>query len=80
IWNEKGISMFPTFIQSKRWIMAGVDPLNSKKIPKLTAKEAKTARLAMMPIAALGKIFLPNPQIRNPIKGNKGINQTKSII
>ena len=49
-------------------------------MPKLRAKDAKTAKLATEPITAFGKKFLPTPLITKPIKGNNGINQTKSII
>src|SRR5690606_38537500 len=54
--------------------------LNVENMHKLIAKEPITAKLATEAITGLGKKFLPNPFIRKPTNGNKGINQTKSII
>src|SRR5690606_11872718 len=72
----------PACIQSKRGIKYDCcsRPLSSKKIPKLTQKDRKTAKLAINPTAFLGSEFLPKPLIMNPAKGNKGTNQTKFIM
>jgi hypothetical protein len=80
--KEKGIFTFPALIQSKIGTMNDFtsDEFSSKKIPRLTAKEARTERQPTNPTAVLDSILRPSPLIRKPKSGNKGTNQTKFII
>lgn len=72
----------PALIQSNKGIVTDFteEELSSKNIPILIIKDTKTVVHPINPIIALESIFLPKPMRRNPIKGNKGTNQTKSII
>ena len=80
--KENGILTVPALIQSKIGMMNDfvTDALSSKNTPKLTAKDAKTARQATNATTDLDKVLRPNPLTRNPKSGNNGINQIKFII
>ena len=47
-----------------------------KNIQILIRNEARITPLPIIPINDLDKCFRPNPLIRNPINGKKGISQT----
>lgn len=72
----------PALIQSNKGMVNDftAEELSSKKTPMLIIKDTSTVVHPTNPIIALESIFLPKPISRNPIKGNKGTNQIKSII
>jgi hypothetical protein len=80
--KEKGILTVPALIQSKIGMMNDFvsEELSSRNIPTLTAKEARTVRHPTKPTTVLDSVLRPNPLMRKPKSGNKGINQTKFII
>jgi hypothetical protein len=80
--KENGILTVPALIQSKIGIMNDFvsEELSSRNMPILTAKEARTERHPTKPITVLDSMLRPNPLMRKPNSGNKGINQTKFII
>src|SRR5688572_2907464 len=80
--NEKGIFSDPALIQSKSGTINDLvsEELSSKNIPRLTTKDASTAKEPVTPTTLLESVLRPNPLIRNPISGNNGTNQTKFII
>jgi hypothetical protein len=46
------------------------------KTQMLKTKDANTVPQPVIAITGFDKKFLPNPTMRNPSKGKKGINQT----
>jgi len=55
------------------------DPSKVLNIIKLMRKDPITVADPNIPAIDLGITLNPNPFIRNPISGNNGTNQTKSI-
>jgi hypothetical protein len=58
-------------------------PDNSSSLKKtimLAIKEASTVPLPIIPTTDFGKYFLPNPLIKKPMKGRRGIKRIKFFM
>ena len=70
--NSKGMTKDPTWIKLKSCTVAPPPFLTSKKINKLTTKEASIAPDPMIPIMDLDNDFLKSPLTRKPSNGKRG--------